>query len=319
MLLHLGDSQGNEEVGQLLRYSKLVEEYCHKKFTFIGDILNAFAGIEAAMEKLCGWAMVYGLPEQILDRAILWEPEGDVVSRPVSQQAFDPAFFSTTKAETSLSTTAKLEVRSSEFPSWSWSAWTGGIHYNEWTVSDLLVLHYPFQLGMSNNSRTTGTLYTLLTPRPLVHPSGNHFQGTFNNHHKPSVLSFSSECVPASKFSLKNIIHRNRHTCLVLNTQGQNIGTIPGVKNTFAEDCDSSSVDLVLLSASKLTVHRFRSQEDMGYPSIFDVRFPRNDWSVLTVMFVKWDKGYAKRIALAYIHRDAWKEADPRVKPVLLT
>jgi hypothetical protein len=56
----------------------------------------------------------------------------------------------------------------------------------------------------------------------------------------------------------------------------------------------------------------------MGYPSVFDARYPRDYWSVLTVMFVKWDKGYAKRIALAYIHRDAWKEAVPQVKPVLL-
>jgi hypothetical protein len=56
----------------------------------------------------------------------------------------------------------------------------------------------------------------------------------------------------------------------------------------------------------------------MGYPSVFDARYPRDDWSVLTVMFVKWDNGYAKRIALAYIHRDAWKEAVPQAKPVLL-
>jgi hypothetical protein len=36
----------------LLRYSGVVEEYCYKNFTFANDILDAFAGIEAAMEEL---------------------------------------------------------------------------------------------------------------------------------------------------------------------------------------------------------------------------------------------------------------------------
>jgi hypothetical protein len=186
MLLDLNDSQGNEEVGQLLRYSKLVEEYCHKKFTFFSDILNAFAGIEAAMEQLCGWMMVYGLPEQILDRAILWEPEGGATSRPVSQQTFDPAFFSSSKAEPSLPTTHKLEVRSLEFPSWSWAAWTGGIRYNEWTASDLLVLHYPFQIGMPINSCIVDTF--CFANIKIISPS---IWQSFSGHAQQSPQTFN--------------------------------------------------------------------------------------------------------------------------------
>lgn len=90
---------------------------------------------------------------------------------------------------------------------------------------------------------------------------------------------------------------------------------------TFAEDyerLDRSSVEMVLLSASKLAVHRFRSQEDMGYPGFFDARYSRDDWSVLTAMVIKWHEGCAERIALGYIHRDAWKEACPNVKAILL-
>ena len=135
---------------------------------------------------------------------------------------------------------------------------------------------------------------------------------------KPSVLSFSSECLPASVFSLETTTFRTQHDCLILNARGERVGTIPGVEDAFAEEFDNSSVDLVLLSASKLTVHRFQSQEDKGYPSFFDIRYPKDDFSIFTVMFVRWNKGYAKRVALAYIHRDAWKEAGPKVKPVLL-
>lgn len=56
----------------------------------------------------------------------------------------------------------------------------------------------------------------------------------------------------------------------------------------------------------------------MGYPSFFGSRYPRFDWSVLTVMFVKWDNGYGKRMALGYIHKVAWTEAGPVVRPILL-
>jgi hypothetical protein len=149
-----------------------------------------------------------------------------------------------------------------------------------------------------------------------MNPSAS--QTPANNHRKSSVLSFSSEYLPGSTFLLKVKTHRNSNICMILNSQGQNIGTIPGVQEDFVEEYKTSSVDAVLLSASKLSVHRFHTQEDKGYPSVFDSRFPRNDWSVLTVMFVKWDNSYAKRMALAYIHRDAWKEAEPSVKPFLL-
>jgi hypothetical protein len=128
-LIDFGNPLASKEYRQMLRYSKIVEEYRHKKFTFVNDVLNAFAGIEAALVHLCGWTMVYGLPEQLLDRALLWEPEGDTT--PLSMG------------------TPELGFRDSEFPSWSWSAWSGGICYNEWTASDLQVLHYPFKLGMS--------------------------------------------------------------------------------------------------------------------------------------------------------------------------
>lgn len=39
-----GTFQNQEEV-KFLRYSEVVEEYCHKNFTFANDIVDAFAGI----------------------------------------------------------------------------------------------------------------------------------------------------------------------------------------------------------------------------------------------------------------------------------
>jgi len=103
-----------------------------------------------------------------------------------------------------------------------------------------------------------------------------------------------------------------------LNSEGHKVGVIPGVEDAFADSYNGDLVDVVLLSASKLAVHRFGHEEDMGYPSFFGGRYPRSNWSVLTVMFVKWDNGYGKRIALGYIHKVAWTEAGPVCKPILL-
>lgn len=147
-LIDLGNPLASKEDRQMLRYSKIVEEYCHKKFTFVDDILDAFSGIEAALEHLCSWTMVYGLPEQLLDHSLLWEP-GEVTA---PQKSFDYALFRRPKPTTSLPMGAnKLERRNSNLPSWSWSAWTGSVYYNEWIASELRAFHYPFKLGMSTH------------------------------------------------------------------------------------------------------------------------------------------------------------------------
>lgn len=130
-LLALDVTFQNQKELKFLRYSEVVEEYCHKNFTFANDIVDAFAGIEAAMENLCGWTMMYGLPEELLDRALLWEPEeGQPFTGMCSRLNL------------------KKELRSLEIPSWSWFAWTGSLRYDQWTASELQVFHTPFKFGM---------------------------------------------------------------------------------------------------------------------------------------------------------------------------
>jgi Heterokaryon incompatibility protein (HET) len=149
MLSNSGGSVVGDEEEQLQRYTKLVEEYCQKKFTYVNDILDAFAGISASMEQICGWKMVYGMPEHLLDHAILWEAAGEIPPH-ATKHIFDPAFFPYGKDKLSIpAKSRRLEVRNSDLPSWSWAAWIGGIRYDEWTASHLRVLHHPFQLGKS--------------------------------------------------------------------------------------------------------------------------------------------------------------------------
>jgi hypothetical protein len=86
-------------------YAGLVTEYTLKHLTFPGDILNSFSGIGASMEKLCGWRFVAGLPENLLEYALLWvQTEGHQQRR--------------------------SEDSGGVFPSWSWAGWTAAVHYD---------------------------------------------------------------------------------------------------------------------------------------------------------------------------------------------
>jgi len=172
MLSEFGDSENDYQI-KMMRYSKLVEQYCQREFTYPNDILKAFSGIEAALEKDSSrWKMIYGLPFQLLDYAILWEP-GEPRSELDSTNA---ARYSNAKVKGILSKiTVPLQVRSSMFPSWSWAAWIGDICYSEMNSADLQVLHSPFKLGMpiftlrEMSQHFTNTNYCSLRPSPSFH------------------------------------------------------------------------------------------------------------------------------------------------------
>ncbi|KAE9365726.1 HET-domain-containing protein [Stipitochalara longipes BDJ] len=86
-------------------YAGLVTEYTLKHLTFPGDILKAFSGIGASMEKLCGWRFVAGMPEIILEYALLWGQNVGPHQR-------------------------RSKSSGDVFPSWSWAGWTTAVRYD---------------------------------------------------------------------------------------------------------------------------------------------------------------------------------------------
>jgi hypothetical protein len=55
-------------------YVKVVEEYTHRQITHQSDILKAVSGLLHILERSFKRPMNYGLPECLLDVAILWRP-----------------------------------------------------------------------------------------------------------------------------------------------------------------------------------------------------------------------------------------------------
>ncbi|MCJ1384682.1 hypothetical protein MMC17_007800 [Xylographa soralifera] len=81
-------------------YVKAVEQYTHRQMSYQSDILNASAGLMHIFSLCFKSRIFFGLPEGVLDVALLWQP---------TQQL----------------------TRRIEFPSWSWSGWVGQVTYEK--------------------------------------------------------------------------------------------------------------------------------------------------------------------------------------------
>ena len=82
-----------------VEYARAVAQFTHRSISFQNDVLNAFDGLGKVFQSGFNSATVFGLPESLLDVALLW--------RPMQQ----------------------LERRA-HFPSWCWAGWNGSIAYD---------------------------------------------------------------------------------------------------------------------------------------------------------------------------------------------
>ena len=80
-------------------YTRAIEEYTHREISYESDVLNAFAGLLHIFSRFFRCKTLLGLPESLLDIALLWKP------------------------------TSQLRRRNG-FPSWSWAGWVGRVAYD---------------------------------------------------------------------------------------------------------------------------------------------------------------------------------------------
>jgi Heterokaryon incompatibility protein (HET) len=98
LLSRLKDSASHKSFQHWLLYADLVREYSKRKLSFPHDALNAFSGIIQFLERKFGSPFLYGLPENDLDRGLLFHVQDE--SR-----------------------------RRIGLPSWSWAGWDSPISY----------------------------------------------------------------------------------------------------------------------------------------------------------------------------------------------
>ena len=135
-------------------YLQVTSEYCRRQLTFANDADNAFMGLGRVFEKVWQTNMVFGLPELILNRALLWHRE--ISASPNNMKKWmsnlgnrfesDPKELewnrrpdrrkvktSTKKRRGSfvLDVFERRSVNGTYWPSWSWMGWIGRIVYSD--------------------------------------------------------------------------------------------------------------------------------------------------------------------------------------------
>lgn len=91
-------------------WTSMVQEYSNKVFTYDDDILRACTGILHAFQGYSQWPIFQGMPEPLIEIALMWAPTTIITRRDIMIEG------------------AK-DQRNEIFPTWSWLAWKGGIHF----------------------------------------------------------------------------------------------------------------------------------------------------------------------------------------------
>ncbi|KAF2677816.1 HET-domain-containing protein [Lentithecium fluviatile CBS 122367] len=91
-------------------YREIVETYSKRKFTCENDVNDGVDGLLSSLSTFEDEAFICGLPETLLEIALLWLPTGPLRRRSRHRDG-------------------------SEFPSWSWTGWVGPVHYPSYLPS----------------------------------------------------------------------------------------------------------------------------------------------------------------------------------------
>ena len=309
-------------------YTRAIVEYTHREISYESDILNAFAGLLHIFSRFFGCKTLFGLPELLLDVALLWKP------------------------------TRQLQRRSG-FPSWSWAGWVGRVAYDEpftltrkmdgtflaydndaygqegirplvrWHVWDAVSrrvvplnhsgLGFPFE-GVTLPAEwengpcyfdSSGNKGPSLMPSVPKNGPWSHSKETESHH----LLFWTSSSV---KFRFGEPIYQNSDRRRLVHDQ-------PPPLCYRLIDAESQDVGTVLLDGADLrwldiSRHEFIQIAEAQYFGLDDEVRDVEDCPLYLVMLVVWDENFevAYRLGLGRVQKASWMLARPRLKFVCL-
>lgn len=264
-------------------YAGIVTEYTRKKLTFSHDVLNAFAGIGAAVGKLASWKLVAGLPEGILDYALLWTP---------------------TK-----SSERRSDVSQAVFPSWSWTGWHSEADYEmilrtesgfEPYFASLRSLIYQARIYDQGELRT---IKTLVPVNEELAGNARRFLNAQNLRRLDSVehslaqrgaLVFEALTMPFKDFAIYSAEEKGLQSTVIMR---------PGTSQIYLTNITVHLDIRLFCSSSELSIDSPIDNYDIVLLSeIKDLGEELISWETrkhkLNIMLVKWTGIFAERIAI---------------------
>lgn len=309
-------------------YTRAIEEYTHREISYQSDVLNAFAGLLHIFSRFFRCKTLLGLPESLLDVALLWKP------------------------------TTQLQRRSG-FPSWSWAGWVGRVAYDEpftlkrnmdgtfvsyendaygqegvrplvrWHVWDaasrrVLPLNYsglgfPFEGAALPEEWENGPCYfdSKGNRGPLhVPPVPNNGPWSRSKETEGHHLMFWTSS--SVKFRFGKPIYQK-------SDQRRTVHGKPASLRYRLIDAESRNVGTVLLDGADqhlldISRHEFIQIAEAQYFGLDDEIRDVKECPLYLVMLVVWDEKFevAYRLGLGRMQKTSWLQARPKLKLVCL-
>ncbi|GAB7351892.1 hypothetical protein MBLNU459_g2435t1 [Dothideomycetes sp. NU459] len=312
--------------GTFAEYAKVIEEYTHRRMSFETDVIDALAGLSHIFTLCFKSKLIYGLPSNLLDVALLWRPTQQLYLREGPDGQF-------------------------AFPSWSWAGWVGRVSY----VKPFRVSRHAdgsFESYEQDKSGEEGI-------RPLI-----RWHAWAGASRRPEPINgtgrgfpFENPTLPAEWENSPFYINENGHgapqsvpdvparaACdertLVFwtsSTSALDIGADIVQQSDRAWNTDSpplrfrlclaglGDVGTILLDGAYIDMHRWEQQEyiliaEAQYLDLDDEVKDVEDCPYYVVMLIEWDdrRRFARRMGLGRVMKSAWMLASPKLKLVSL-
>ncbi len=309
-------------------YTRAIEQYTHREISYQSDVLNAFAGLLHIFSRFFRCKTLLGLPESLLDVALLWKP------------------------------TRQLQRRSG-FPSWSWAGWVGRVAYDEpftltrkmdgtfvaydsdaygqegvrplvrWHVWDaasrrVVPLNYsglgfPFEGATLPEEWENGPFYfDSKGDRGPLHVSPVPNNGPWSRSKETESRHLIFWTSSSVKFRIGKPIYQKsdqRHMVhgeppplryRLIDAESQNVGTV------LLDGADQHLLDI--------SRHEFIQIAEAQYFGLDDEVRDVEDCPLYLVMLVVWDEKFevAYRLGLGRVQKASWMLARPKLKLVCL-
>lgn len=317
--------------GTFTEYVKVIEQYTPRDMTYPGDVLGALAGLLRIFERSFRCPVIdnHGLPEALLDAAVLWLPMEKLKRRDLSEV---------------------------HLPSWSWAGWVGRVSYEKpftaITNEQDLLDREPKERGQER-FRPLVRWYTVAGQRlrainnnglgiPLPLADGQTLPVEWDG------LPPGIEDCEATQFSIPDPVLNNLNsTHLVFRTSiSRNFQFMDFIRKdihdyplkfsftSISESCHEESrpsiAGVVTLDGSsplflRRDSHAFIVLSEAEYLGFGDERVREYDdrsaqFPLYNVMLVEWNgsQRIARRLGLGRVYKNAWRRSNAYVRTVIL-
>ena len=308
----------------IIDYKDYVSGYTSRRMSDPSDYLHAFYGIQNVLEYTMGTEFLHGLPRKYLDTALLWTLLGQQKRRGVKSFS-DRNFNSLT------------------IPSWTWAGWesranllsyhwvtglrseVGWFIVGQNNITPLEIEAFPereYEFPQHGNQvvraegRPTDHLQSMISPR-----AGSIFKTPTRERLQYLICwtatTFFSLTLNKVPLYTRGKLWRHGVHLAIHDEKNRWAGSIMMDRRWIAENySDNRQLEFMLLSRSEAYIN-FRGQQRQ--PAFFDERyFDDRPWCLLNVMMIERKEGCAERIAVGFIHEDAWVAANPKSELITL-